>query len=378
MKAIFFLSVVAIALTWLALRWRRPPCRAYRSVDAIIPAFNEELCIRGSVGQLLKNPYFDRIIVVNDGSSDGTPAILDLLASEHQRLIVVHQKNTGKGGALMAGLAQTKARFVFLTDADTLLPPDNDGLGYMISEMNRGADAVGGIPSSNLTGAGILPHIRATVKLPMIMLKRTFQQILGGAPFLVSGACGMFRTDVLRQVPFSDRTKVEDLDLTWSLIGRGFRVRQTPRCIVYSQECNSIKDEWLRWRRWIVGYAVCMRLHHRLLLSRFGLFSIMPMFLLVFVGAGSYLAMFGVSLFQGEFGKASLQIFPLLWMIAVCLIGLVSAIHHRRFWLVPLAPAAVIYVFLSYTLWIVHGIRGLLTGQELKRDKPPRYSHVVG
>jgi cellulose synthase/poly-beta-1,6-N-acetylglucosamine synthase-like glycosyltransferase len=212
----------------------------------------------------------------------------------------------------------------------------------------------------------------------MIVLKRTFQQIVGGAPFLVSGACGMFRADVLREVPFSDRTKVEDLDLTWSLIGRGFRVRQTPRCIVYSQECNSLKDEWLRWRRWIVGYAVCMRLHHRLLLSRFGLFSIMPMFLLVFLGAGSYLTMFGVSLFQGQFGKASLQIFPLFWMVAVCLIGLVSAIHHRRFWLGPLAPAAVVYVFLSYALWLVHGIRGLLTGQELKRDKPPRYSHVVG
>ena len=103
----------------------------------------------------------------------------------------------------------------------------------MLAEMERGADAVGGIPSTWLKGAGLLPHIRATVKLPMIVMKRTLQQLLGGAPFIISGACGMFRTDVLRKFGFSDRTKVEDLDLTWTLVANGYRIRQANRCIVY-------------------------------------------------------------------------------------------------------------------------------------------------
>lgn len=71
----------------------------------------------------------------------------------------------------------------------------------------------------------------------------------------------MFRTDVLRKFGFSDRTKVEDLDLTRTLVANGYRIRQANRCIVYPQECNSPREEWRRWRRWIVGYAVCMRLH---------------------------------------------------------------------------------------------------------------------
>ena len=378
MKTLFFLVVASVAIVWLIARRRTPPVRAYGSVDAIMPAFNEELCITASIEGLLKNRYLARVIVVNDGSTDNTRDILDRLASRHSRLVVVHQKNTGKGGALMAGLAQARARYVFLTDADTILPPEGDGLGYMIAEMRRGADAVGGVPSSDLTGAGLLPHIRATVKLPMIVLKRTFQQILGGAPFIISGACGMFRTEVLRKVPFSDRTKVEDLDLTWSLVGQGYRVRQTRRCIVYAQECNSVRSEWLRWRRWIIGYAVCMRLHRRLLLSRFGLFSILPMFLVVVAGIASSLFTLGPALLQGQMHGVALQLFPLLWLAVVTLIGVVSAIHHRRFWLVALAPAAVFYVFLSYTIWVVHGVRGLLTGYEPKRDKPTRYAHVVG
>lgn len=41
----------------------------------------------------------------------------------------------------------------------------------MLAEIERGADAVGGIPSTALKGAGLLPHIRATVKLPMIVME---------------------------------------------------------------------------------------------------------------------------------------------------------------------------------------------------------------
>jgi cellulose synthase/poly-beta-1,6-N-acetylglucosamine synthase-like glycosyltransferase len=365
------------ALAWLASRSRSKPARRYGSVDAIIPAYNEELCLVGSVRNLLANPYIDKLIVVNDGSTDKTAQILDLLAAIHSRVIAVHQANTGKGGALMAGVAVSKAKYVFLTDADTLLPPRDDGLGHMIREMERGAHAVGGIPSSNLTGAGLLPHIRATVKMPMIVIKRTFQQLLGGSPFIISGACGLFRTEVLRAVPFSDRTKVEDLDLTWSLVAKGYTVRQTSRCVVYSQECNSIRSEWLRWRRWIVGYAVCMRLHSRLLLTRFGLFSILPMFVVVVAGVVGYAMAIAAVTAAGNAHHIPAMFFPVLWLAIVACVGVASAVHHRRWQLIPLAPAAVVYLVLSYAIWIVHGLKGLATGREPQRDKPVRYAHVV-
>ncbi|STG53176.1 membrane protein [Escherichia coli] len=90
----------------------------------------------------------------------------------------------------MNGLNYATCDQVFLSDADTYVPPDQDGMGYMLAEIERGADAVGGIPSTALKGAGLLPHIRATVKLPMIVMKRTLQQLLGGAPFIISVPAG--------------------------------------------------------------------------------------------------------------------------------------------------------------------------------------------
>lgn len=274
---IFFVMCLAVAFFFF-IKLRCQPSKNICSIDAVVPAFNEGPCQESTLACLLKNKYIRQVICVNDGSTDNTAEILEEMKNFLKgKLVVVHQPNTGKGGALMAGVQLATADQVFLTDADTFVPSDSKGLGYMLAEIEKGADAVGGIPSTDLRGAGLLPHIRATVKMPMIIMKRTLQQIMGGAPFIISGACGLFRTKILRENPFSDRTKVEDLDLTWTLVEKGYRIRQCNRCVVYPQECNTLKDEWKRWRRWISGYAVCMCLHKRLLLSRFGLFSILPM-----------------------------------------------------------------------------------------------------
>jgi cellulose synthase/poly-beta-1,6-N-acetylglucosamine synthase-like glycosyltransferase len=378
MKTVLFFAMCFSALIYMIQRLLRVPAsRRLHSIDAIVPAYNEGPCIEHALINLLRNPYIRNVICVNDGSTDGTAQIMDYLAGHTRRLIAVHQSNTGKGGAVMLGLKHVTSPFVFLTDADTHVPPQSEGLGYLLAEIERGADAVGGVPSSNLSSSGLLPYIRATVKLPMIIAKRTFQQILGGAPFLISGACGLFRADVLRTVGLSDRTKVEDLDLTWTLVERGYKVRQCNFCVVYPQECHSLREEWLRWRRWIMGYSVCMRLHPRLLLTRFGLFSVLPMFFVVVAGIALSATAWAQSMQHVGLSAAPLLLFPLSWLFLVACLGVISAVHHRRYWLIFLAPLSVVYLLLSYAVWVVHGLKSLVTGRELSRDKPTRHAHVV-
>jgi cellulose synthase/poly-beta-1,6-N-acetylglucosamine synthase-like glycosyltransferase len=377
-KEVLFFIMSFSALIYMIQRLLRvPPSRRFSSIDAIVPAYNEEPCLEQALINLLRNRYIRHVICVNDGSTDGTAAIIDNLATRTRRLIAVHQTNTGKGGAVMHGLRYVTAPFVFLTDADTYVPPRSDGIGYLLAEIERGADAVGGVASSNLSAGGILPYIRATVKMPMIIAKRTFQQVLGGAPFLISGACGLFRTQVLRLVGLSDRTKVEDLDLTWTLVEFGFSVRQCNFCIVYPQECRTLREDWLRWRRWITGYSVCMRLHPRLLLTRFGVFSILPMFFTVVVGFALTAMAWTNALQHSGAGAVPTLIYPLAWMALVGFLGLISAVHHRRYRLIFMAPLSIVYLMLSYAVWIVHGLKSLFTGREFSRDKPTRYANVV-
>jgi cellulose synthase/poly-beta-1,6-N-acetylglucosamine synthase-like glycosyltransferase len=377
MKTLLFFLMCMVTVIFIIARSRQRPSATPAIVDAIVPAFNEEPCLEATLKHLYFNRYVNRVICVNDGSTDGTGSALDRWARANPRLIVVHQENTGKGGAIMHGLKHVTAPYVFLTDADTYVPSRRKGLGFLLAELEAGADAVGGVPSSDLRGGGLLGYIRATVKLPMIVIKRTFQQVFGGAPFIISGACGMFRTRVLREVGVSDRTKVEDLDLTWELVERGYKVRQSNRCIVYPQECKTIREDWRRWRRWIMGYAVCMRLHRRLLLTRFGLFSILPMFLIVVLGVGVYAHSLTRTFMAGMPQRVPMLLFPLLWLAAVCGIGTISALHHNKYRLVLFAPLAFLYVLISYAVWLVHGLGALVTGRELSRDKPTRYARVV-
>jgi glycosyltransferase involved in cell wall biosynthesis len=93
------------------------PCgreTAPQKITLILPAYNEEISI-GSVILIAKN-YADHIIVVDDGSSDRTASIARKAGVE----VIVHEKNTGKGGALKTGFAAAEG-------ADIIVTMDSDG-----------------------------------------------------------------------------------------------------------------------------------------------------------------------------------------------------------------------------------------------------------
>src|SRR6266446_3323182 len=94
-----------------------------QSVSAVIPAYNEESYIERCVTALesalddIAGDY--EIIVVDDGSVDGTAAILDTLTRSHARLIVVHHdRNYGLGHALRSGFVASTKAITFYSDAD--------------------------------------------------------------------------------------------------------------------------------------------------------------------------------------------------------------------------------------------------------------------
>jgi hypothetical protein len=97
-------------------------------ISAVLPAYNEEAALAGTVAGLrsvlarLGRPF--EIIVVDDGSSDGTPALADRLAREDPAVCVVHHRhNQGYGAALKSGFAAARQDWVFLMDSDGQFDP---------------------------------------------------------------------------------------------------------------------------------------------------------------------------------------------------------------------------------------------------------------
>lgn len=113
-------------------------------LSIIIPVYNEEKTIKQVIERIqevrLPDGFDREIIVINDGSSDGTQKILEEFAISCS---VIHSKNTGKGGAVRKGFALCKGDYIVIQDADLEQnPSDFESLIFPILAGN--ADVVFG------------------------------------------------------------------------------------------------------------------------------------------------------------------------------------------------------------------------------------------
>ncbi len=95
-------------------------------VSVIVPAFNEEQTIDDLLGRLLHGPYpypDKEIIVIDDGSTDGTALSLQKWKNEPGVLILRHPCNRGKGAAVRTGLARARGEITIIQDADLEYDP---------------------------------------------------------------------------------------------------------------------------------------------------------------------------------------------------------------------------------------------------------------
>ncbi|HEY1281719.1 MAG TPA: glycosyltransferase family 2 protein, partial [Acidimicrobiales bacterium] len=95
-------------------------------LTVVMPCYNEAGTIREVVKQVLESPYTQELIVVDDGSTDGTSLILDSFTDPRVRVLRQDQ-NQGKGAALRRAFAEASAPFVIVQDADLEYDPQEYG-----------------------------------------------------------------------------------------------------------------------------------------------------------------------------------------------------------------------------------------------------------
>lgn len=90
----------------------------------IAPVYNAEKFLNSCVGSILADGGADwELILVNDGSSDGSGALCEAYAGQDARVRVLHQENKGPGGARNTGLENAKGEYVLFADSDDALVP---------------------------------------------------------------------------------------------------------------------------------------------------------------------------------------------------------------------------------------------------------------
>ena len=118
------------------------------TLSVVVPAFNEEKTIGKVLTALLQvklnNDIQIQIIVIDDGSTDGTAAVVSAIAQKHPQIHVIrHRQNSGKGSAIRSALQVATGEMLLIQDADLEYDP-NDIHTLLQPVIEREADVVYG------------------------------------------------------------------------------------------------------------------------------------------------------------------------------------------------------------------------------------------
>ncbi|HSS44413.1 MAG TPA: glycosyltransferase family 2 protein [Thermoanaerobaculia bacterium] len=246
---------------WKRQRLRRLP--AFRGrVSVIVPAFNEEKTLRGCVESILASDYPDlEVIVVNDGSTDGTGhSIHDIVESERVRYL--EQANGGKAPALNRGAASASGEVLVFTDADSLFLPDT--VGEIVRWFaDPGVHAVCGNDTPLSAWTPLQKALAVTTHIGTGFVRRALS-VVGVLP-IITGNLGAIRAATFRQMGGFDPVWGEDLDLTFRLQRARKRIVFDPDSIVRAECPASLSALWRQRVRWARSYLKITRRHRDLL-----------------------------------------------------------------------------------------------------------------
>ena len=117
-----FHTLIVFTVGWLLFRNKTTGEPGNELVSVIIPVYNQESMIEEVVDAIYRSTYTHiEVIVVNDGSKDGTGDVLDYLAFKYPGLRVINKENGGKRTAVAAGFYASKGRFVVIIDSDSII-----------------------------------------------------------------------------------------------------------------------------------------------------------------------------------------------------------------------------------------------------------------
>ncbi len=239
-----------------------------RPVSVIVPAYNEKECIANTLKSLAQSTHPIEIIVVDDGSTDGTSEIARSAATElgMTNVRVVRQENAGKPAALNNGVRSASHDIVVMMDGDTVFEPDTvRQLVQPFADPEVGAVAGNAKVGNRDTVIGAWQHIEYVMGFN---LDRRMYDLLRCMP-TIPGAIGAFRREAVLQVGgMSEDTLAEDTDITIAMHRAGWRVVYQEHARAWTEAPGSLKQLWSQRYRWSYGTMQALWKHRKSLTDK--------------------------------------------------------------------------------------------------------------
>ena len=264
-------------MTVLALvSWRRERRRTYAPlpvppISVLIAAFNEAPVIARTIAAVLGNKVEPlEVIVVDDGSTDGTAAAVQEAFGGHPRVRLVQQVNSGKATALNHAIELARGELLICLDADTLFTPDT--IGNLVRHFDD--PRLGAVAGNCKVGnrLNVWTRWQALEYITSQNLDRRAYSLLN-AITVVPGAVGAWRREAVMQAGgFRTDTLAEDMDLTWRIRRAGWRIDNDSEALGFTETPDSLTTLYRQRFRWTFGTLQCLW-KHRDAVGRYGWFG---------------------------------------------------------------------------------------------------------
>ncbi|MGV9391285.1 bifunctional polysaccharide deacetylase/glycosyltransferase family 2 protein [Streptomyces olivaceus] len=348
-------------------------------VSVVVPAYNEKECIEATLRSLARSTHPVEIIVVDDGSTDGTAEIAESLGLPGVR--VVRQANAGKPAALNNGVRHARYDIVVMMDGDTVFEPDTvRHLVQPFADPAVGAVAGNAKVGNRRTLIGAWQHIEYVMGFN---LDRRMYDLLRCMP-TIPGAIGAFRREaVLQAGGMSDDTLAEDTDITIALHRAGWRVVYEEHSRAWTEAPGSLGQLWSQRYRWSYGTMQALWKHRRSLTDkgpsgRFGRVG-MPLVVLFQVVTPVFAPLIDVftvySMVFVDFRAALLAWLAVLGVQLVCAAYAFRLDREKYRYLLMMPLQQLAYRQMMY-LVLIHSCVTALTGGRLRWQKLKRTGEV--
>ncbi|WP_407540287.1 glycosyltransferase [Deinococcus radiomollis] len=230
-----------------------PPVQTPLTV--LVPAYNEAKVINATIASLLSEASGSlgevRVLVIDDGSSDGTAGVARAAYGEHPRVEIYSVPNGGKASALNHGLRLAHTELVVVIDADTVLLPG--ALAHLAAHF---ADPqVAAVAGNAKVGnrVNLLTRWQALEYITAQNVERRALALLNCVS-VVPGAIGAWRREVLLSLGgFATDTLAEDADLTLRVLAAGWRVTYEQRAVALTEAPQTVNGFLKQRFRWMYG-----------------------------------------------------------------------------------------------------------------------------
>ncbi len=254
--ALYFEVFFVLAFFEGAARARRrvAPGAASPSVSILIPCHNEERTVGKTVESVLLLDYPQdslKVVLIDDGSTDGTEAVLERLQKKDSRVSVITKQKGGKHTALNAALQVADTEFVACLDADSFVEPD-----ALKEAMGHFDDARAGAVTSAISvyePKSPLERMQHVEYLLGIMLRHVLAALNG--IYVTPGPLTVFRKQALDDVGhFRAGHNTEDMEMALRLQKGGWRIGNAPRARVYTKAPKTVSSLIRQRTRWTTGF----------------------------------------------------------------------------------------------------------------------------